>query len=153
MCSANNAHRFAQGFRDAFRGVRRCVCEERNFRFHLVFGAYVVGFATEFSFSRVEWMVLCLCIGTVLCAELINSAMERAVDRISTEQHPLSAAAKDYAAAAVLVLTVAVTVVGVLLFWQPTVWVSLMQQWCRDIWQPCVLLLSFIPAWFFVFRR
>ena len=152
MCWETNRG-FFRGFVYATRGVLRCVKEERNFRFHLTFAAYVVGFATQFSLSRVEWLVLCLCIGAMLSAELINSAIERTVDRISTEQHPLSGAAKDVAAASVLILAVAVTVIGVLLFWRPTEWADLITRWVHDIWQPCVLAVSFLPAFFFVFRR
>ncbi len=153
MSSASKRGAFLRGFVFAFRGIRDGIREERNFRFHLVFGAYVVGFATQFSLSRAEWLVLCLCIGAVLCAELFNSAIERTVDRISTEQHPLSARAKDLAAAAVLVLTIAVAVIGVVLFWRPSEWADLVTRWLRDIWQPCVLAVSFIPAFLFVFRR
>ena len=152
MCWASKRG-FFRGFAHAARGVLRCVREERNFRFHLAFAAYVVGFATQFSLSRAEWLILCLCIGAMLSAELINSAIERTVDRISAEQHPLSGAAKDLAAGAVLVLSVAVCVIGILLFWRPTAWAELVMRWLHGIWQPCVLAVSFIPAFFFVFRR
>jgi diacylglycerol kinase (ATP) len=39
----------------------------------------------------------------VLIVELVNSAIEAAVDRISLERHPLAARAKDIGSAAVLV--------------------------------------------------
>ena len=145
--------KFTHGFVFAAHGIQQAVREERNFRFHLVFSAYVLGFATQFALSRAEWILLCLSIGAVLCAELINSAIERTVDRISTEQHPLSASAKDLAAAAVLVLAIATAIVGVTVFWRPDEWWALIVQWYHDVWQPCVLFVSFVPAWMFVFRR
>jgi diacylglycerol kinase (ATP) len=40
----------------------------------------------------------------LLVAELFNSAVEAAVDLVTTEQHPLAKAAKDTASAAVAVL-------------------------------------------------
>jgi len=50
----------------------------------------------------------------VLIVELINSAIETVVDRISPEYHPLSKRAKDFASAAVLLSLVNVPVVWVL---------------------------------------
>ena len=153
MCSMNKRGGFWRGFGYALRGVWLCLKTERNFRFHVAVTAYVLAFAPHFSLSRAEWAVLCLTFGAVLCAELFNSALERAVDRISPEQHPLSGAAKDLAAAAVLVLSVAAFAVGLLLFLRPQVWLAIFAHWQTAWWQPCVLLLSFIPAWLFVFGR
>lgn len=43
----------------------------------------------------------------ILAAELMNTAVERAVDYISTEQHPLAGQAKDAASAAVAMTAIA----------------------------------------------
>ena len=53
--------------------------------------------------GRLEHLVLVLSMMLVVLVEFINSAVERTVDRISNETHPLSKAAKDLASAAVLV--------------------------------------------------
>ena len=147
-----NKHSFWRGFRYAASGLWLCVKTERNFRFHLVAAAYVFGFAPLFSLSRAEWCVLCLTVGAMLCAELFNSAVERAVDRISEERHPLSGAAKDLAAAAVLVLAVAAVAVGLWLFLRPTVWLQIFADWQNRWWKPCLVGISLIPAWLFVFK-
>ncbi|HEY3488139.1 MAG TPA: diacylglycerol kinase [Gammaproteobacteria bacterium] len=47
----------------------------------------------------------------VLMAELLNSAIEAAVDRISSEHHPLAGRAKDLGSAAVLIGLIQVLVV------------------------------------------
>ncbi|MDP2430987.1 MAG: diacylglycerol kinase [Pseudomonadota bacterium] len=53
----------------------------------------------------------------VLIVELVNSAIEATVDRISLENHPLAKRAKDIGSAAVLIALVNVLVVwGVVLF-------------------------------------
>ena len=52
--------------------------------------------------SEVEKVLLIVPIFIVLIVEMLNSAIEAAVDRISTERHELSAFAKDVASAAVL---------------------------------------------------
>lgn len=53
-----------------------------------------------------SWVEISLLAGSVLhvlTIELLNTAVERAVDRVGPEWHPLSKAAKDAASAAVLV--------------------------------------------------
>jgi diacylglycerol kinase (ATP) len=52
--------------------------------------------------QRIEHLLLVLSMMLVVFAEILNSAIELAVDRISLESHPLSRAAKDTAAAAVV---------------------------------------------------
>jgi diacylglycerol kinase len=89
MSSTSNRGGFWRGFGYAARGVWLCLRRERNFRFHLAVTAYVLAFAPSFSLSPVEWAVLCLTFGSVLCAELVNSAVERTVDRISEENAEL----------------------------------------------------------------
>jgi diacylglycerol kinase (ATP) len=63
--------------------------------------------------STVERVLLIASVLLVMVVELLNSSIEAAVDRISTERHPLSRKAKDTASAAVLVaITCAVFVWG-----------------------------------------
>ena len=55
----------------------------------------------------------------VLIVELLNSALETAVDHTSMERHPLAKRAKDIASAAVLLSIVnALVVWGLVLFWR-----------------------------------
>jgi len=52
-----------------------------------------------------NWLEVAVLIGAVifvLCAELLNTAVEAAIDRVGTEWHPLAKKAKDLGAAAVL---------------------------------------------------
>ena len=51
----------------------------------------------------------------VIAAELFNTAIERTVDRISKEIHPLSGAAKDAASAAVAVTAIAAGIAWVVI--------------------------------------
>jgi len=61
--------------------------------------------------------LLILTIFIVLIVELLNSAVEAAINRISDEQHPLSKQAKDIASAAVFISLVLFTVIwGLVLF-------------------------------------
>ena len=61
------------------------------------------------------WCALvALCMGCVLSAEMMNTALESFVDHLHPDLHPMVARAKDCAAGAVLVMSM--TSVGVLIF-------------------------------------
>ncbi len=138
------------GFRCAARGVWRCIREEWHFRFHLVATCYVLWFAPRFGLTRAEWAALVLTIGGVLTAELINSAVERTIDRFSTEQHPLAGLAKDMAAGAVLVTAVVAVAVAVFLFWDPSVWLAMIHTWKTNLVEPILLAVSAVLAVLFI---
>ena len=66
--------------------------------------------------SRLELIALLLAISFVLIAEMINSAIEQAIDVATTSFDPLAKLAKDIAAGAVLIATVNAVAVGYLVF-------------------------------------
>ena len=55
--------------------------------------------------TRTEWIMVVMCIGTVIAAELFNTAIEKLVDLVSPERHPVAGRVKDIAAGAVLILS------------------------------------------------
>jgi diacylglycerol kinase (ATP) len=76
---------------------------ESAFRQELVLIAVAISLAVVARLPVVEWVLLALSMGFVLVTELLNSAVETVVDRISLDRHLLSKRAKDIASAAVLV--------------------------------------------------
>ena len=75
-----------------------------------------VGLGFYFKVNSLEWIVIILCIGLVLFAELVNTAIETLVDLASPQIHPLAKIAKDVAAASVLVLAIVATVIACFVF-------------------------------------
>ena len=69
-------------------------------------GAVLVAVALAVPASATQRALLLGSVRLVLIVELLNSAVEAAVDRISSERHPLSGRAKDLGSAAVLVALV-----------------------------------------------
>ena len=104
--------RFLRGFRYAASGVWAALRAERNLRFHLCAAVYVLLFSRFYSFSRAEYALLFLCIGGVMSLELMNSAVERAVDRPDASHWAAAGLAKDMAAGAVLVFSIAAAAVS-----------------------------------------
>ena len=68
--------RFFAGFGYAAKGFWTAVKEERNLRFHLCAGAYVLLASLFYSFSAAEYALLFLCIGGVIALELICFLVE-----------------------------------------------------------------------------
>lgn len=66
-------------------------------------------------------MLIAFCIGLVISLELINTAIERVVDLVTSEYHPLAKEAKDIAAGAVFVAAILSIVIGGIIF-IPKIW-------------------------------
>jgi diacylglycerol kinase len=113
--------RRASGFRAAFSGLRRLATSERHFQLHLIATTCAVIMAAFLDFSRLEWAILMVTIGLVLVAEGLNSAIERAIDTTTPSFHPLAKAAKDIAAASVLIAAI-ISVIVALLLYGPKLW-------------------------------
>ncbi len=107
---------FRKSFGFALQGFRFAVRTERNIKVMLCGGAFAVVMGFLLQISAVEWAVVLLCCGAVLCAELLNTAIETVVDLVSPEFHPLAGHAKDIAAAAVWVLSFLVGIAGVVIY-------------------------------------
>jgi undecaprenol kinase len=105
---------FAQRLAYAAAGFRAAFRTEASFRIQLLLAAMA---AAVLALLRppVVWVALCVVSGAaVLAAELLNTALEHLADRLHPEQHPTIRAAKDCAAAAVLVASIAAMIIGIL---------------------------------------
>lgn len=105
-----------RSFYYALRGIVHGVKRESHMRFHLVAATAVVCAGAGLGISRLEWCLVVMCIGSVIGAELVNTAIERLTDLASPHRHPLAGQAKDVAAGAVLVISIAAAMVGGLIF-------------------------------------
>ena len=72
--------------------------------------ALALGFRLKL--TAYEMAVLLLAIGMVLVAEMMNTAIEKAVDLVCPQYHPLAKIAKDAAAGAVLAAALIAAAVG-----------------------------------------
>lgn len=94
----------------SFQGLRAAYRHEAAFRQELFLAALLIPLAIALaSWSALSWTQCALLIGSVLLVlltELLNSAVESLVDRISEDRHALSKRAKDTGSAAVFVALV-----------------------------------------------
>lgn len=95
--------KFIRSLGFAFRGLKTLVVSENNARIHFIATLGAVGAGVGFDVSKNEWLWLALAIALVWMTEATNTALEKLVDLVSPEYHPLAGQVKDVAAAAVLV--------------------------------------------------
>lgn len=106
----------ALSFKYAWQGVSALLRYEHNSRIHLVAAVVAVVAGFIFKISAPEWCLIAICIGMVISAEAMNSAVEALADKISKEYDPLIGRAKDFGAAAVMILAFVAVVVGLVIF-------------------------------------
>lgn len=87
--------------RYSFAGLTAAFKNEAAFRQELVLMLILIPAALWLGESAIEKVLLISSLLLVLIVELINSAIESAIDRIGSETHELSGRAKDIASAAV----------------------------------------------------
>lgn len=83
-------------------GLQAAWRNEHAFRQELALFAVGTAVALALRISAFEKLLLIGVLVLILIVELINSALEAVVDRVSLERHPLSKNAKDFGSAAVL---------------------------------------------------
>jgi diacylglycerol kinase (ATP) len=101
-------------FGHAFAGWWYVLRTQHNAWIHAVASVAILGVALWVGLGRTEWAILIFTIALVWVAEFVNTAVETLVDLLSPDIHPLAKAAKDIAAAAVLIAALAAVVVGLL---------------------------------------
>ena len=89
---------------------------ERNARIQLVAAAAATVVGIWLGLGPLEWALLALTMGVVIGLEWLNTAVEITVTLVSPEENPLAKAAKDVAAASVLVGAIASLVIALFLF-------------------------------------
>lgn len=108
--------KITDSFNYAIQGIVYSVKTQRNMKIHMVIAVLVLIFSLFFDFSRVEMLILFLTITLVIVIEMVNTAIESAIDVFANHYHPLAKIAKNVAAGAVLISAINALLVGYLLF-------------------------------------
>jgi diacylglycerol kinase (ATP) len=108
--------RLIRAFGNSLRGFIGAFREEAAFRQELALALVVVPAGLWFGRTGIERALLVAPMLVVLIVELLNSAVEAAIDRIGPEHHELSGLAKDIGSAAVFLAFVLLAAVWLLVF-------------------------------------
>lgn len=106
-----------ESFNYAIDGVLETVRTQRNMKIHLFATLCILLACFFFDISKSEFLILAITITLVITAELINTAIEAAVDMSTNFYHPLAKIAKNAAAGGVLVTAINALIVGYIVFW------------------------------------
>ena len=98
--------RLAGALRYSIAGFRHATRHEAAFQQEVLVSLLLLPAALLLPVSALERLILVVSMLFVIVVELLNSAIEATVDRISAERHPLAGQAKDMGSAAVFVALV-----------------------------------------------
>lgn len=110
-----------KAFVNAFAGLNYFFRHERNGRTQLIIGVFTVILSTLLHITQHEWIAVLLCIGAVLSAEMMNSALEKLCDYIQPSFNPEIRIIKDIAAGGVLFIAIISAIIGASIFF-PKLW-------------------------------
>lgn len=104
------------GFSSAWYGLREVLKTEQNVKFQFITACFVVLAGIIFQLALIEWAIIILTIGFVIVSEIVNTAVERLMDYVKPEIHPLAGMIKDISAGAVLLSAIISVIVGLIIF-------------------------------------
>lgn len=106
-----------KSFTFAFEGIVYVLRTQRNMKIHFAVALLVLAGSLFFDLSRVEIIALLITVSFVLVAEMVNTAVEAAIDTFGTAFDPMAKIAKDVAAGAVLIAALNALAVAYLVFY------------------------------------
>lgn len=114
--SMTSKQSFISSVRNAIRGLLHAFLHHRNSKIMLVCTTIVICIGIYCHLMRFEWAIIILCIAVVLGLELLNTALEEALDKLHPGRDDSIGRAKDIAAGAVLFASICAAVVGLYIF-------------------------------------
>lgn len=112
----NELHKRLKSFAYAWKGIGSFLRKEHNAWIHCTAIVVVTIAGFLFGITKTEWLVVILCFALVLAAEAFNTAIERLVDLVSPDYHPVAGDVKNVAAGAVLICAIATAIIGLIIF-------------------------------------
>ena len=108
--------RFVKSFVNAARGIAYLFKSQSNARIELIIAGLVLIAGFLFELNNLEWIVILLCIALVLSLEGINTSIETLLNKVHPGINTEIGKAKDLAAGAVLIASLAAAIIGFVIF-------------------------------------
>jgi len=106
--------RLIQKFVPAFKGLFEGLKKDTSIQIQYAFGIIAFLVAYFMNFTAFEVIVVTILVILVIALEYVNSALEAICDEVVKEENDFVRKAKDYAAAAVLIVSIGALVIGIL---------------------------------------
>lgn len=139
----------------AGNGIVWCLKNERNMRAHFSLCVYMYAYLLVYDFfvlTKTEWAIILLCNALVFSLEIVNTAIEKAVDLATEGQNPLAKISKDAAAGAVLVSAIFSVIVGIVILFQPDAFIAMSEYYRERIYLLVILALSLVLTFAFILK-
>ena len=112
---------FIDAWKKAFGGIWHAIKTQKNLKVQLVIAFIVIICSIYFNVNITEAMFLSFAIMLVIITEVINTAIEEAVNLCTDKYHDLAKIAKDVAAGAVLLAAINAIVIAILILVNKTI--------------------------------
>ena len=108
---------FLNSLKHALDGVLCVYKEEKNIMYHTLIALIIIGLSILLNISKLEWLIILLCIFLVFLMEFINTISENIVDMLVGNRYDETAKkVKDIAAATVLLSASFASIIGIVIF-------------------------------------
>ncbi len=107
---------FKGSVKNCLDGISYVTKNEKNFKREIALGIIALTLSYILKIDKIEFIIVLTMICLVLTAEIINTAIERAVDLVTKEYHELARIAKDVSAGSVLVTSIFALIIGIIIF-------------------------------------
>ena len=134
----------------AIKGIYTGIKEERNIRIDIVAALYVHAFSLFYDFTLSQRVMIVLICFNVMAFELMNTAVERAVDKPDDAHYMSAGDAKDTAAGGVLLAAIGAAVAGVMLFWNVETFKTIFAFFADDISHCIIFAVSMVFSYLFI---
>lgn len=114
--SGTPIERYKKSFFHAIDGIIYAIKNEYNMIIIVLATLVVISLGFMLKINEIEWLICILIISMIAATELINTAIEAAVDLETLKTHPLAKIAKDCASSATLILVIASIIIGLVIF-------------------------------------
>lgn len=108
--------RFIYSIKYSIDGLVYSYKNEKSLWIHAVLTVVAIIFGFLFKISLLEWSIIAIVLIVILAVELLNTAIEAAVDMVTVEFNPLAKIAKDCGSAATFVLSIVGAVIAGIIF-------------------------------------
>lgn len=108
--------RFFHSIKYSIEGLFYAYRYEQSLWLHGLATIFSIGLGVIFRIKLSEWAIVFIALGAILGMELINSAIEAAVDLVTLDYHPLAKIAKDCGSAASFIMTLVAFVICLFVF-------------------------------------
>lgn len=142
----------------ALDGIHYVLKSQRNMKIHVTIALGILALSMFLNIPKAHFIWVMFAIFFVMCMETLNTAIERTVDLITADYHPLAKLAKDISAGVVLFASLFAMLTGIVVFTEPILQLFeitflLPMELVIPLIMVCFILSIFIkrPIWSIVF--